>query len=138
MPIICPIVGSHFRPPAKGILAALPQGQTLYLRREPDNEYDPGAIGVYLRSADIPEAIHRDLESQTIGFGFDLAAVLASPEWHLGYIAAEANKKVGHLGTAMRQELPKDWSSEDLPVELAFDMTGSPAVRQRGQSQGQS
>ena len=43
-----PLVGSHFRPPAKALLASLPAGFHLELRPEPLNPYDPNAIEVWL------------------------------------------------------------------------------------------
>ena len=44
-----PLVGAHFRPPAKALIQSLPVGQVLRLSREPDNQYDTNAIQVWLR-----------------------------------------------------------------------------------------
>ena len=41
-----PIVGAHFRPPAKQLLEVLPIGTPMLLRAEPDNPYDENAIQV--------------------------------------------------------------------------------------------
>lgn len=83
---LSPIVGMHFRPPAKAILACVPQGAPLTLEREPSNEYDPNAIKVLVATDTIPAAVHSDLDLRASGYGFDLATILAQPLWHIGYI----------------------------------------------------
>lgn len=81
-----PIVGAHFRPPAKPILQVLPAGAHLLIEREPDNESDANAVKVSVRSADIPTDAHEELGILASGYGYDLPTILAAEAWHLGYI----------------------------------------------------
>lgn len=46
MRMLTPIVGMHFRPPAKAIIANLPSGTPLLLEAEPDNQYDNNAVKI--------------------------------------------------------------------------------------------
>ena len=43
-----PLVGMHFRPPAKDVVNLLPAGCPLILQRQPDNQYDINAVQVLL------------------------------------------------------------------------------------------
>lgn len=43
-----PIVGMSFRPPAFKVLSQLPFGTELWVKRQPDNPYDPNACQVLL------------------------------------------------------------------------------------------
>jgi hypothetical protein len=83
------IVGAKFRPPAEGLLAVLPLGTKLIVRREPSNIYDINAMMVLARTEDFatPDWVKlmQPLDS-TAGYGSDIDDILASPEWHLGYI----------------------------------------------------
>lgn len=88
-----PIVGAHYRPPAKAILEALPLSTPLELHAEPNNEYDANAIQVLVASADIARAIRnseecrRTLVNACADCGFtDFETLLAQESWHLGYI----------------------------------------------------
>jgi hypothetical protein len=76
------LVGAHFRPPAKALLAVLPTGHPLFLRPEPTNEYDSNAVQVALRTA-----------------------VLSQEEWHLGYLprAAKGNKALEEWNVQVQQ-----------------------------------
>lgn len=106
------IVGAHFRPPAKALLACLPAGHPLYLRPEPTNEYDENAVQVLLRSDSlqplVSEPFIRDeLERQLSGQGFDLESVLTEPEWHLGYLprAAKGNAALEEWNRGVQQAI---------------------------------
>ena len=70
--LTCPIVGSHFRPPAKQLLTVLPVGSALVLRPEPDNPYDENAIQVLVSVASTyPVAKWAVLATALAGTGFE-------------------------------------------------------------------
>jgi len=98
------LVGSHFRPPAKVLLAHLPAGQLLRLEAEPGNPYDEHAIRVMLRSADIPASQHGSLAESLPSQGFELEQVLAEEEWQIGYVAATGGKPLVGTDFAGNQE----------------------------------
>lgn len=141
------IVGAHFRPPAKALLACLPAGHPLWLRPEPTNEYDENAVQVLLRSSTlvplVEEEFFRDeVENQLSGQGFDLEQVLAQEEWHLGFLpkAAKGNQKLEewnrgvqqavHAVAAVTADADKgDVYSPELhyvACSLSFDSAGKP------------
>ena len=113
-----PIVGMHFRPPAKAIMQVLPAGAPLRLEREPENPYDRNAIKVWIRSSTIPESQYETLDSLAAGHGIELREILAQAEWHVGYIAS----KTGEAAQVARE------MDEDARViaTLGFDMKGGP------------
>lgn len=117
-----PIVGMHFRPPAKAILQCLPQGTTLHLRREPDNQYDPNATKVLVRSADIPEGQYQELDTLVAGYGTTIQEILAQSEWFLGYIAAKSGE-AGLIAPLLDKEPARIWVGA-----LIFDGSGKPMV----------
>lgn len=93
------IKGAFFRPPARGLLAALPQGTALVLRPEPGNAYDPFAVAVWVvlgedDLAAMNEAVRARLAAELDGFGLDLGALAAQREWHLGYVPKERSAEV--------------------------------------------
>jgi hypothetical protein len=120
-----PIVGAHFRPPAKALLQALGLNQKLWLRHDPENEYSNEALAVHLRTEDISPAIHAEIELHCSGAGYDLAQIMEQSEWQLGYIAESSNKKQGHLAVDFREAVGVP--SGSLPGKLGFDMTGAPS-----------
>jgi len=112
--MLVPIVGAHYRPPAKAILAVLPGGTPLLLRAEPTNPYDSNAIMVLLDPRHIPEHCKEELATRCEGYGMDLDEVLAQSHIHVGYVPAV---------NALAIRLPGD-----TPAALAFTMNGGPAV----------
>lgn len=112
-----PIVGAHFRPPAKGILEGLPSGAALTLRPEPDNLFDPNAVMVIVRSGDVPATAHERLAGILPLWGSSLDDFLAQPEWHLGYVP---RTRACDLAPAL--------SGCDAPALLTFGATGQPSV----------
>lgn len=125
MPELCAIVGMHFRPPAKAIMACLPTGAELRLEREPGNEYDPHAIKVFVQSSAIPASQHSDLDLQASGFGSSLEAILDQQEWHVGYIASKPPKGRGGLILAPALA-PRLDAGEKFKATLQFDGAGAP------------
>lgn len=90
----CAIVGMRFRPPAQGILDALPQGFPLVLRREPGNAHDANAIGVHIGVTENEREMFGGLDEQIVneklaGFGCSRDDVLARMPMQLGYIPKE-------------------------------------------------
>lgn len=93
-PMLTLLVGAHFRPPAKLVLSALPNGTPLTLRAEPDNPYDEQAIAVYVAVDEVPEGEHEQLAEQLPSCGWTLEQLLSEGELQLGYLAAEGNKQL--------------------------------------------
>lgn len=134
---LAPLVGMHFRPPAKAILAVLPANCPLQVIPEPDNPFDSNALQVMVRSVDIPKGQHEELDNAGRMFGYPLEDILAKEQWHLGYVKAT---EAIHL-----QPRIVDWQAmqgqyellpcELLPCELppcpatlSFDSAGKPLV----------
>jgi hypothetical protein len=116
-----PIVGAFFRPPAKTLLDALAVGTPLTLKAEPTNNFDPNAIAVWLRSADIPEASHDFLEANLPASGHSIEDIMAQEYWHLGYIPKE-----------MAAELKAHYvvlDGQDLPVTFAVNPKGAARIK---------
>ena len=112
-----PLVGAHFRPPAKALLQVLPSAfKGLRLRAEPSNPYDPNAVQVVLVTDEIPHELAERIEEKTLPFGFDKEAIYAQAEWHLGYIP---RTEAIHVQPALKG---------DLPCSLGFDEAGKPTV----------
>lgn len=79
-----PIVGAHFRPPAKQLLAAIAGGTDLALIPEPENPYDPNAVRVVLCGESIT-VDDETLMDQLAGTGYDIDDI-RSGVFHVGYI----------------------------------------------------
>lgn len=116
------IVGAHFRPPAKAILAHLPTGTALTLVPEPENQYDSNAIQVCVSPKEIPESQHSQLDLVMQGYGFDLADTLKAESIHLGYIPKTlAEGLIASLNLAL-----EPYEAKEYPATLAFDGAGKP------------
>ena len=116
-----PIVGSFYRPPAKILIDALPIGTPLFIMAEPDNQYDPNAVAVWLETRNIPETSYAALEEALPAFGFDLDTVLSQDQWHLGYIPKDFAAQLRASETVM--------PNTPVDVEFATAANGSPRVR---------
>lgn len=94
--ITTPIVGAHFRPPAKQVLSVLPVGTPLILTPEPDNPYDSGAIRVSFAMTQYPISRWGLLTEALSGTGHDPHALMASEKTEgplqLGYIPKSGAK----------------------------------------------
>lgn len=100
------LVGAHFRPPAKLVLAHLPAGASLVLDPEPSNPYDSNAVRVLVSPTALPESEWPALEAELPEFGSDLDSLLAhgtldsdeidEPMIWLGYIAATGGKPLAN------------------------------------------
>lgn len=125
------LVGSHFRPPAKQILAALPSGASLRLVPEPENPYDEHAIAVYVEPSEIPESQHAKLDEELPLAGHDLVEILRGEALHLGYVAATGGKPLAGTDYAGNQEIGElghtiGWTQ--LEATLGFAPDGRPLV----------
>ena len=120
-----PIVGMHFRPPAKGLMGELPAGQTLHIVPEPSNPYDPFALAVFVLTSDLPQGpdggLAEDLVNACIGYGYGEAELSEQAAWQLGYLARDLVRleenhtcKLGFdakgkpLATDLQEEPPED------------------------------
>jgi len=115
-----PLVGMHFRPPAKALLQVLPTDFPLQAETEPDNEYDKHAIKLMLKSADIPKDAHDDLNMLASGFGFPIEDILAKDAWHLGYVKATSASQIAPLING--------GSHKFASSKLSYDGEGKPLV----------
>ena len=86
------LVGQSFRPPAKLLLEALPNGSALILEPEPWNPHDPHAIKVLVDPIQLDKEKHEWLEAELPSAGRNLQEILAEESIHLGYLAKEENK----------------------------------------------
>lgn len=130
MPVIAPLVGMHFRPPAKLVLAALPAGAKLVLVPEPENPYDHKAIKVLVAPGEIPVSQHETLALALPATGFDLFEVLAMEQVFLGYVADSEGKLCQTRGFNGNAEIAAAVGVEGWPAPavLAFDPSGQPCV----------
>jgi hypothetical protein len=127
-----PLVGMHFRPPAKAILAVLPGHTPLRCVLEPDNPYDANAIAVFIaREAleALPLAARADFEREGEGYGFAVfTALLEREAWQLGYVkATDALHLAPRIGCAIADAGETDEPA--WPAHLAFDPAGKPLVQ---------
>jgi hypothetical protein len=130
--VTAPLVGMHFRPPAKAILSVLPSACPLLVVPEPDNAYDANALQVFVPSAAIPQSQHSELDSAASLYGTSLAEILAQERWHLGYVkATEAVHLAPRINNLAAE--PGRWTANEegqpfVPATLSFDSAGKPLV----------
>lgn len=137
-----PLVGMHFRPPAKVILASLPAGAGLQLELEPENPYDPKALRVLVSPDEIPAGQHESLAEALPASGHELHEVLAGEPVWLGYVADSDGKICQTARLPGNRELGEAMlSGPDWTCRLGFDATGKPLVVMivpSGQDDGQA
>ena len=134
-PKSAPLVGMHFRPPAKALLQSLPSGYPLELRPEPANPYDPNAVAVWLDARFLSDDAIDELTSTLPGMGHDIEELLATRWWQLGYMAREhAALHQQDIGFAI-QAVTDDALEHDeppqlsgFPATLSFAGDGKPLV----------
>lgn len=93
--ICCPIVGSHFHPPAKALLSALPAGLALELAPEPENPYDPEGMLVQVPLASfqsLAPSVASHLDGALLQQAATLDQVVSTAPARLGHIAATGGK----------------------------------------------
>lgn len=134
-PHVVPLVGAHFRPPAKAILQSLPASYPLELRPEPTNPYDANAVAVWFDAASLSAPAKEELESTLPGSGSSLEDLLSQRFWQLGYLAKEHaaihQERIGF--TIEGHNVDASVSGEGFlwtgyPCKLTFTAEGKPAV----------
>jgi hypothetical protein len=115
-----PIVGAHYRPPAKAILSAISPGTKLFLRAEPSNEYDINAIQVLIKPDEIQEEDYDNLNSELSGYGQDVGEILTQSEMYLGYIPKEIAKVLKESGIIS--------NDVEYEGEYSLNFSGKPMV----------
>lgn len=133
--LLSPIVGAHFRPPAKLVLSVLAVGTELVLDPEPGNQYDEHALGVWLPRASLlglsEQAVAR-LEAELVGFGWDLGGLLTLDRLQLGYCASGGNSKALAVNSSYRPNrvlLDAMAGSPGHQASLAFGPGGEAVVK---------
>lgn len=119
-----PIVGAHFRPPAKALLQVLPAGAVLSLVREPHNAYDENACAVFVEPKEILPDSYEELREAISGYGLSLEEIHEQPAWHLGYLPA---KDMVGLAQPLDEALHVN-SRDSWPAKLTFTLEGKPAA----------
>ena len=131
------IVGMHFRPPAKALLASLPTGARLSIVPEPTNPFDANALSVWVEPKELPASQMPDLESNAAGFGFSLEQILSAEGWHLGYIPAVISAGLAPAVTAACEADNPHFDGTDpcspqtigyVSGTLGFDAKGNPTI----------
>lgn len=112
-----PIVGAHFRPPAKALLSVLPGGTVLRAVPEPENPYDGNAIAIWLDTSAIPHTHADAIATAVAGYGFSREEIFGASSWHLGYIPA---KIAVALAPAM--------AGQEATGRLTFNLAGKPEI----------
>lgn len=126
------LVGAHFRPPAKQVIACLPSGAPLALQPEPENPYDEHALRVLVWPREVPPAVRPELESCLEGTGTSLQELLDTEEpLFIGYVAASGGKPLVKAGlTTGNQEFGAALAADpSAQATLAFGPDGSPRVQ---------
>lgn len=125
--IIVPVVGAHFRPPAKVLIAIMPTGHALQLRPEPTNPYDENAIAVWAKADAIPTDLIVDNMPAFEGAGDapDLENLGGMEGWQatyrqLGYVARVDTDKVRGLQSD---------SNGFWDATIGFDGAGKPTAK---------
>lgn len=115
-----PIVGVYYRPPAQGFVDILFDGAQLWLRPEPDNQFDPNAIQVLLPVETIKQISPEHADPVLAGWGTTITeASQRSEPLHLGYIPKNFAKG-----------LKDSWFENHLTIEGVFSINpaGQPRV----------
>ncbi len=115
-----PIVGAHYRPPAKAILSGISPGTKLFLRAEPSNEFDVNAIQVLINTDEIKHEDHENLNSELSGYGQSIKDLQASDEIHLGYIPRQIAKVLKESGIVS--------NDVEYSGEYVLNFSGKPMV----------
>lgn len=110
------LVGAHFRPPAKQLLAQVPAGLPLFFEPEWDNPYDSCAIKVKLRIADVPTAFDTSIDEALQGTGWSWADLLIGVADDEGFMADSIF--LGYVAKTGGKPLLKD--GRDLPGNQDF------------------
>lgn len=139
------IVGAHFRPPAKQLLAVLPPGHPLRLVEDNENAYDPAAVKVMLDLTDsgglplLTEAQIAALEVELPNVGLTLEQLMSTGPVQLGFVPAQDGKPLQKaravepelLGNVQVREIMGNGeagAARYFPA-LAFGLDGAPRLQ---------
>lgn len=134
-PHVSPLVGAHFRPPAKAIIQSLPAAYPLELRPEPSNPYDANAVAVWFDASHLSDDAMEELRHTLPGQGSDIDDLIEQRFWQLGYLAKD-HAAVHQERVALTIEghnIDATVSGEGFlwtgyPCKLTFSGDGKPAV----------
>lgn len=126
--ISAPLVGMHFRPPAKTVLANLPGGCELILDPEPGNQFDPKAIRVLVSPSQLPRSQYEALEEALPGQGTTLTDVLDDGMIWLGYVADSDGKICKESRQAGNREVGELMLDGSHQARLGFAPDGKALV----------
>ncbi len=126
------IVGAHFRPPAKQVLAHLVSETELTLAEDNENAYDAAAVRVMFDPALIPDTEYAALESELLEAGVTLEQLMSGGPIHMGFVPAQDGKPLAKarqanptiLGNLQVRELMAD----PYRAYLDFAPDGSPKL----------
>lgn len=127
------IVGAHFRPPAKQVLAHLVSETELMLVEDNENAYDAAAVRVMFDPGLIPESEYTSLESELLEAGVTLEQLMSGGPIQLGFVPAQDGKPLrtarttepNLLGNQQVRELIGDG---EFAAWLDFAPDGSPRL----------
>lgn len=120
------LVGSHFRPPAKIVLANLKGGTILRLEPEPENPYDEFALKVLVDGNFLISS--PELEASLEASGHVLEDLLEQ-EIFLGFVAATGGKPLRENPEWKGNRDFLEWGIEGKVASLGFDGSGKALVR---------
>lgn len=131
--IVVPLVGMHFRPPAKVLVEYIHAGAEVVLEPEPSNPYDEKAIKVWFWPGDILKGMRVDLAQALVGSGFVLDELVNGLALHIGFIADSDGKegaKAGNKGNREVAELANIAGGfSELITTFSFLPNGKPAIK---------
>lgn len=125
------IVGAHFRPPAKQLLAVLAQGQPLRLEEDNENAYDASAVRVMLDLAGeggaprLTEVQLAMLEQELPNVGLTLEQLMSTGPVQLGYLPAQDGKPLAKI----RLTEPDILGNQQVREIMLTDADGGPGYK---------
>lgn len=125
------IVGAHFRPPAKQVLAHAPAVAELFFQEDNQNAYDAAAVRCIFDPKHIPESEFLALESELLEAGVTLEQLMSGGPIHLGYVPAQDGKPLAKArqdspGLLGNQQVREIMAGQPHTVSLGFASDGSP------------
>lgn len=125
----CALVGMHFRPPARQVLARLRVGTLLELIREPENPYDPAAVQVWVAPSALPEELWQDpgWEEELAQAGSGVEDLWAQERLQLGYLG-QSPKLIEPGQTPGAKVAERMDAGERVEAKLTYSLSGKPSV----------
>lgn len=99
------LVGMHFNPPSKTLLASLREGAEVELRREDGNVYDSAAVEVWVERSEFDWEILEELVEELEASGTTLRDLRERKEWRLGHVGASNGKPLAKARRLTGEEL---------------------------------